>query len=76
MPRATSPRTRKARTNPEENHGNGQTAVITQPSNLEEEIRARAYQLYEEAGRQQGRDQEYWLRAESEILQRHGVRRT
>jgi hypothetical protein len=75
MPRATSPRTRKTRSNHEENHGNGQTAVITPPANLDEEIRARAYQLYEEAGRQEGRDQEYWLRAESEILERHGVRR-
>ena len=34
---------------------------------LEEQIRQRAYELYEQEGRQEGRDQEYWLRAEAEI---------
>jgi hypothetical protein len=49
--------------------------VITAPDQLEEEIRARAYTLYEQEGRQDGHDQEYWLRAESEILERYGLRR-
>ena len=39
-----------------------------------EEIRqcvaARAYQLYEESGRQDGNDQNNWARAESEVLRR------
>jgi hypothetical protein len=35
--------------------------------NLEEEIRRRAYEIYEERGRQDGRDVEDWLRAEAEI---------
>jgi hypothetical protein len=34
---------------------------------LEELIRQRAYELYEQEGRQDGRDQEYWLRAEAEV---------
>lgn len=40
------------------------------PFNAEEEIRRRAYELYEQSGRQHGRDQEHWLRAEAEILGR------
>ncbi len=35
--------------------------------NLEEEIRYRAYQKYEERGRGDGHDVEDWLRAEAEI---------
>lgn len=39
----------------------------TQPQNLEAEIRRRAYELYEERGREDGRDFEDWLRAEEEL---------
>ena len=35
--------------------------------NLEEEIRLRAYEIYEERGREGGRDVEDWLRAKAEI---------
>lgn len=35
---------------------------------IEEEIRQRAYELYEERGRQEGFHQEDWTRAETEIL--------
>ncbi|MFB3812889.1 MAG: DUF2934 domain-containing protein [Terriglobales bacterium] len=49
-------------------------AKVTNPVNLEEAIRARAYQLFEERGYQHGRDTEDWLRAESEILARFGIR--
>ena len=35
---------------------------------IEEQIRQRAYELYEERGRQEGFDQEDWTRAETEIL--------
>lgn len=31
------------------------------------EITARAYELWEQAGRPSGRDQEFWLRAEREV---------
>ena len=38
---------------------------------LEEDIRRRAYELYEERGRVDGYEQEDWARAETEILARH-----
>jgi Protein of unknown function (DUF2934) len=43
------------------------TLVIEPSPNLEEEIRRRAYELYEERGRQDGHDLDDWLRAEAEI---------
>lgn len=45
------------------------------PFNAEEEIRRRAYELYEQDGRQDGRDREHWLRAEAEVLGRGNTRR-
>lgn len=41
------------------------TDVQTDP-NLEQEIRLRAYALYEERGREDGHDLDDWLRAEAE----------
>ena len=35
--------------------------------NLEEEVRHRAYELYEQRGRQDGRDLDDWLQAEAEV---------
>jgi hypothetical protein len=35
--------------------------------NLEEQIRTRAYELYEARGRESGHDLENWLEAEAEI---------
>ena len=44
------------------------TLVRNEPSqNLEEQIRSRAYELYEARGGENGHDMEDWLRAESEI---------
>jgi hypothetical protein len=40
------------------------------PSAVYEEIRVRAYQLYEERGRQHGFHHDDWARAEREILSR------
>jgi hypothetical protein len=40
-------------------------AVLSQ-----DKIRERAYQLYESRGREPGRDEQDWLRAEQEILNR------
>ncbi len=37
--------------------------------NIEDEIRRRAYELYEQRGREDGHDVEDWLRAEKEIRQ-------
>ena len=40
--------------------------VVTDPS-FEEEIRRRAFALYEERGREEGHDIDDWLRAEAEF---------
>lgn len=45
----------------------GRTAT---EQNREEEIRQRAYELYEERGREDGQEVEDWLRAEAEITGR------
>ena len=44
-------------------------ATQTYPG-IEEEIRRRAYELYEQRGRQEGFQDEDWSRAETEILAR------
>jgi hypothetical protein len=43
------------------------TASNVDPPNLEEQIRTRAFELYEERGREDGHEVEDWLRAETEI---------
>jgi DUF2934 family protein len=43
------------------------TLAIEASQNLEEAIRRRAYELYEERGREDGHDLDDWLRAEAEI---------
>ena len=68
MARATSVRKKEIVTS----GGNGSISVISQPLTLEDEIRLNAYLLYEKEGRQDGRDNEYWLRAESEVLAHRG----
>ena len=41
--------------------------IVPAKPDREEAIRRRAYELYEERGRQDGRAEEDWLRAEAEI---------
>jgi hypothetical protein len=36
-------------------------------SDLDQQIRRRAYQIWEEEGRPQGRAQEHWLQAQNEV---------
>ncbi len=48
-------------------------APLKGDGDLEEQIRQRAYELYEQEGRQEGRDQEYWLRAEAEVRGRRSA---
>ncbi len=43
---------------------------------LESEIRARAYELYEKRGYTDGRPEDDWIRAEREVLARHGQAHT
>jgi hypothetical protein len=44
------------------------TSTIPDPTQLEERIRLRAYELYETRGREDGHDLDDWLQAEAEIL--------
>jgi len=48
------------------------TSVTSEPQDLElkDQIRHRAYELYEGRGRQDGRELEDWFRAEAEITQK------
>ncbi|PYX57692.1 MAG: hypothetical protein DMG73_12445 [Acidobacteria bacterium] len=76
MARAKTPRTNPI-------NGSKQTSVPTEiqftadvkkhvvPINLEDEIRRRAYELYEQRGCQSGHEHEDWLIAEREILSRY-----
>ena len=41
------------------------------PINLEDEIRRRAYELWEQHGRVEGNENEHWLLAEREVRERY-----
>ena len=41
------------------------------PINLDEEIRRRAYELWEQHGYESGHETEHWLLAETEVLSRY-----
>ena len=41
--------------------------VRSEPQDLDQQIRLRAYQLYEARGREDGHELDDWLRAEEEI---------
>ncbi len=68
MAKASPARSRKTNGN-----GTAEASTITAKkktaptSNLDEAIRRRAYELYEQEGCIHGRDQEHWLRAEAEV---------
>jgi DUF2934 family protein len=48
-----------------------QTDITPKPNpNLADQIRRRAYELYEARGREEGREVEDWLRAEAEVTNR------
>ena len=47
------------------------TDTVLMPSTIEEEIRRRAYELYEGRGFTGGHETEDWLVAEQEVLQRY-----
>lgn len=78
---SATPRTTRRRTSavteakPPASAGAPSLPATETPFNAEEEIRRRAYELYEQEGRQDGRDREHWLRAEAEVLGRSAVRR-
>ena len=43
-------------------------STSAEPKALEDQIRARAYELYEERGKEEGHDLDDWLRAEAELM--------
>ena len=47
-----------------------QPRTAPNPTELQEQIHRRAYELYEARGREHGHDREDWLQAEAEILDR------
>jgi Protein of unknown function (DUF2934) len=46
---------------------NKQSAAVVADPSPEEKIRLRAYDLYDECGREDGHDIDDWLRAEAEL---------
>jgi hypothetical protein len=42
--------------------------TVFHPTGLDEQIRCRAYQLYDERGKTDGQELEDWFRAEAEIM--------
>ncbi|HTG43086.1 MAG TPA: DUF2934 domain-containing protein [Verrucomicrobiae bacterium] len=48
-------------------HGSSQFERARDGSITDEDIAARAYEIYEREGRGDGRDMDHWLRAESEL---------
>jgi hypothetical protein len=48
--------------------------VTTQTIDIQQAIRARAYELYQQRGGGHGQDWEDWFRAESEVLSHFGAR--
>jgi len=53
---------------------NSPASVQQHGLNLEDQIRRRAYELYEQRGKEDGHDLEDWFRAEEEIKQKQGRR--
>jgi hypothetical protein len=45
-------------------------SVTTRSVDLQEAVRERAYELYQQRGGQHGTDLEDWIRAEKEVLER------
>ncbi|MGH7750676.1 MAG: DUF2934 domain-containing protein, partial [Candidatus Dormibacteria bacterium] len=56
--------------------GEEERAVLREPLDpaIEERIRARAYQIWEEEGRPAGRDVEHWIRAVLELARDGRIR--
>jgi Protein of unknown function (DUF2934) len=50
--------------------------VGSMTKDIEEEVRRRAYELWEQYGRPEGGEEEFWLKAEREIKEAKGLDRT
>lgn len=68
------PRTRAAHSDTSQPPAKRPALTVVASVNLEEEIRRRAYELYELRGREDGLAEEDWSRAEREVLGRRGPR--
>ncbi len=51
-------------------HEASEVTMMTDSLSAQDRIRERAYELYERRGHQAGQDEQDWLRAEQEILNR------
>lgn len=75
------PRTKQATSRKKDSAENGSRAQSSVPSfapsstaGREDEIRRRAYELYEQRGRQDGGAEQDWIRAEQEVVAGNGQR--
>jgi hypothetical protein len=50
--------------------------MASKTNNIEDEVRRRAYELWEQYGRPEGGEEEFWLKAEREIKEATGLDRT
>lgn len=50
--------------------------MASSTNNIEDEVRRRAYELWEQYGRPEGGEEEFWLKAEREIKKEKGLDRT
>jgi hypothetical protein len=50
--------------------------MASKTNNMEGEVRRRAYELWEQYGRPDGGEEEFWLKAEREITKAKGLNRT
>jgi Protein of unknown function (DUF2934) len=46
-----------------------ETRATESPVDIQQQVRRRAFELYEQRGREDGHDLEDWLQAESELVQ-------
>jgi hypothetical protein len=70
MARAKTPRS-NTKKNGSEIQAASEVKQNVVPINLEDEIRRRAYEIFEERGSVPGNEHEDWLRAEREVLARY-----
>ena len=49
--------------------------AVASAEEVQDQIRRRAYELWEQAGREHGRDTEHWLQAEREVNQQPATTR-
>jgi DUF2934 family protein len=54
----------------------GQDSSGSPANDIEDEVRRRAYELWEQYGRPEGGEEEFWLKAEREIYEQKGFDRT